>query len=127
MDEVFIDIPEFTKLINQLESAADYMRAATERLRDAGCDGLGWSFLDNAARNFHSEWGYGIKKIGELSEELVEGMKAAKQLYETQDEMNRRLIHGVGEYLPDCRIPGNGSGSIIDGAPRTGSSLNLGG
>ncbi len=86
MADFTIDPDRMKTLINRLDQVDDRMRGAQERLNKVGPKGLGTDGLDNACDDFQDDWGDGIKRIAEASEQLHEGLKKTLESYQTTEQ-----------------------------------------
>lgn len=99
-----VEVCALEQLITTLSEAAERMHTANDRLRAASATDLGSGDLDHAAGDFQDRWEYGIGKISNASEKMIDSLREAKQLYERTDQ-------AIAGLFPD---PG--------GATATGSS-----
>ncbi|MFO7192101.1 MULTISPECIES: hypothetical protein [Thermocrispum] len=89
-----IDLSEVRHLAHTLEHAEERMTRATDRLRDASCSDLGHPRLDRAAEAFQDDWEDGIDEIGDLTGDIVEGLRKAIRVYRELDESIRDTFGG---------------------------------
>jgi len=68
--------------------------ALLNRLRDASCSDLGHPRLDRAAEAFQDDWEDGIDEIGDLTGDIVEGLRKAIRVYRELDESIRDTFGG---------------------------------
>ncbi|MFH9350228.1 hypothetical protein [Kitasatospora sp. NPDC017646] len=74
--------PEFlAKLAKDLKGCCDELDQGMEALREAGRDGLGFDFLEDAGKHFQEKWEFGLKKVRECVKVLDEGLEKAQQSY----------------------------------------------
>ncbi len=95
-DGFLVDVPGLGQLIASLSEAADRMRTANGRLRAASAADLGSGALDCAARDFQDRWEYGIGKISDASEKMIDSLRETTQLYEQIDQAIAKLFPDPG-------------------------------
>ena len=95
-DGFLVDVPGLGQLIASLSEAADRMRTANGRLRAASAADLGSGVLDYAARDFQDRWEYGIGKISDTSEKMIDSLRETTQLYEQIDQAIAKLVPDPG-------------------------------
>lgn len=103
-----VDLGELGRLTATLDQAADDMLSANDRLRDAAASDLGSRAIDSAGRAFQDRWEYGIGKIAEASDKMVEALRSTQRVYEETDR-------ALAEMFPD---PGPGYQGPTDGSWR---------
>jgi uncharacterized protein YukE len=90
MADIRINVDGMKALINQLDQADDRMRDACARLNKVGPAGLGTDGLDNACDDFQDDWGDGITRIADASNNLYEGLKKTLEAYEANEEQTSK-------------------------------------
>lgn len=100
-----VDLGELGRLTTTLDQAADDMREANDKLRDTAASDLGSRAIDGAGRAFQDRWEYGIGKIAEASDQLVEALRSTQRLYAETDRAIAEMFPnpGPGHQGPtDC-------------------------
>ncbi|EOM76280.1 hypothetical protein DW322_11595 [Rhodococcus rhodnii] len=110
-EDLYLDVAAFGVLIDTLDSAADDMKAANDRLADTNSGDLGNVGLDAAAGKFRDKWQYGIEQIAKSTASMADGLRTTRDLYVAQEQATADSITAVGSAIPDV--------------PAAGSSLNL--
>lgn len=86
MTDFTIDPGRMKTLLDRLDQVEDRMRGAQERLKKVGPKGLGTDGLDDACDDFQDDWGDGIKRIAEASQQLHEGLKKTLESYQSTEQ-----------------------------------------
>ncbi|RJQ89647.1 hypothetical protein D5S19_04145 [Amycolatopsis panacis] len=81
-----MDVGRLGSLIAMLEQAGERLSGANARLGELRSRDLGSRDVDAAGGEFRDRWGYGIRKIGEFSGVVAEGLSRAKQVYAEMEE-----------------------------------------
>ncbi|SDP81201.1 hypothetical protein SAMN04487905_109190 [Actinopolyspora xinjiangensis] len=76
-----VDIEKLTRLISDLDNAADDITAANRALGDARGRDLGTSGIDDASDGFRERWSHGIEKIAEGAKATSEALGSARETY----------------------------------------------
>lgn len=111
-DGYSVNIVELAKLIQTLEDGAQQVREANKTLAAQGqLDMLGHDALKNSAHEFEEKWHYGLDKLDEAAEGVIERLQAAKKNYQELDEAHSGLFDkilsgGGGGLGPE--VPGGG-------------------
>lgn len=111
-----VDLGELGRVTGTLDQAADDMRSANDRLRDAAARDLGSRAIDGAGQAFQDRWEYGIGKIAEASEKLVAALRSTQRLYEETDRALAEMFPDPGpsrQGPTDC-----GGGNAVAPAPQ---------
>lgn len=88
-----VNITELAKLIQTLEDGAEQVREANKTLAAQGqLDMLGHESLADAAEKFEEKWRYGLDKLDEAAEGVIDRLQAAKKNYEALEEGHRDLF-----------------------------------
>ncbi|MGH3766002.1 MAG: WXG100 family type VII secretion target [Pseudonocardiaceae bacterium] len=111
-----VDVGALEQLITTLAEAADRMHVANDRLRAASAADLGAGDLDHAAGDFQDRWEYGIGKISDATEKMVDSLREAKELYEQTDQ-------AIAGLFPD---PGTGATPAATGSSPISRALEGG-
>jgi hypothetical protein len=130
-----VDLPAVDRLISTLEEGAQRVReanaelggyAGVEELDDAGGFGgrfrgmpermevLGNSSLAEAAQRFATKWRYGLDKLDEAAEAVLDRLHDTRRTYHAVDDACRRLFEGLAAPLGDSATgaPGASTGGI---------------
>lgn len=95
-----VNIAELAKLIQTLEDGAEQVREANKTLSAQGeLDMLGHESLAGAAEGFEEKWRYGLDKLDEAAEGVIERLQAAKKNYEALEEANSDVLDKFIEAL----------------------------
>lgn len=117
-----VDLGELGRLTTTLDQAAGDMRAANNGLRDAAAHDLGSRAIDGAGRAFQDRWEYGIGKIADASEKLVEALQSTQRRYAETDRALAEMFSDPGHQGPtDCGW-GNARGRPAPQGPPAGDS-----
>jgi hypothetical protein len=85
------------------------MAKANNALRGATAKDLGSVVLDRAGNDFRDRWEYGIGKLAESAEKVVEGLNATQKQYKDVDQ-------ATAQYFPAGAADGGDGGSGGDSA-----------
>lgn len=111
-DGYSVNIVELAKLIQTLEDGAQQVREANKTLAAQGqLDMLGHDALKGSAHKFEEKWQYGLDKLDEAAEGVIERLQAAKKNYQELDDAHSGLFDkifsgGGGGQGPE--MPGGG-------------------
>lgn len=128
MDGYKINIVALAALINTLEDGAEQVRDANKTLAAHGqLDMLGNDKLRDEAHEFEETWQYGLDKLDEAAEGVIERLQAAKKNYEALEDAHSSLFDGLfqgsgGAPSGPQGIPGGGFtggvSDVLDGAAK---------
>lgn len=109
-----VNIAELATLIQTLEDGATQVREANKTLAAVGQLGmLGNEALKAETHEFEEKWEYGLGKLDEAAEGVIERLESAKKNYEKLEEEYSGLIARI---LPDDGT-GGGPSATGGGAP----------
>lgn len=95
-----VNVAELAKLIETLEDGAEQVREANKTLSAQGqLDMLGHESLADAAEGFEEKWRYGLDKLDEAAEGVIERLQAAKKNYEALEEAHSDLFDRFTQAL----------------------------
>lgn len=98
-----VNIVELAKLIDVLKDGAEEVRDANKTLAAVGqLDMLGNDTLKGEAHGFEEKWRWGLDKLDEASDAVIERLESAKKNYEHLEEEYSGLFAGI--------LPGGGGG-----------------
>ncbi|SDD39137.1 hypothetical protein [Actinokineospora iranica] len=103
-----VEIEGLGRLIQTLETAADSITDANNRLKDASPSDLGSAELDRAGGDFQDRWEHGTKKLAEAAGNVTEGMQVTKKAYE---EIEKALTEVFSTMAGAFSGGGSGEGS----------------
>ncbi|NLU82036.1 hypothetical protein [Rhodococcus sp. HNM0569] len=106
-EDLYLDVAAFGGLIDTLESAAEDMKSANDRLADAKGGDLGSGALDTAAEKFRDKWQYGIEQIAKSTAAMTTGLQTTRDLYAAQEQANADSMNTVAGSIPDVRAAGS--------------------
>lgn len=113
-----VNIVELAKLIKTLENGAEQVRAANKTLAAVGqLDMLGNERLAEEGHEFEEKWEYGLDKLDEAAEGVIERLESAKKNYEALEEENSGLFDRIGQAIPGGGSGGGPSGPAGGGTP----------
>lgn len=96
-----VNIAELAKLIQTLQDGAEEVRDANKTLAATGqLDMLGNDRLCGEGHEFEEKWQYGLEKLDEAADAVVERLEKAKKAYE-------ELEHDIGGLLGKFKPEGN--------------------
>jgi hypothetical protein len=101
-----LDVSGMNRLVDRLAEAEDRMTKANNALRGATAKDLGSFVLDRAGNDFRDRWEYGIGKLAESAEKVVEGLNATQKQYKDVDQ-------ATAQYFPAGGGGGSGGDSAI--------------
>lgn len=104
-DELYIEMDAFSGLISTLDTAAEDMTSANDKLADTDGSDLGSTPLDKAAENFRDRWKYGIEKIADATGKMVDGLELTRDLYAEQERINAASHDAIANALPESSAP----------------------
>lgn len=109
-----VNIAELGKLIQTLEDGAEQVRDANKTLAAVGqLDMLGNETLKVEAHRFEEKWDYGLGKLDEAAEGVIDRLESAKKNYAALEEEYDELF---AKIFPDG---GAGVGVSPSDSPRT--------
>jgi hypothetical protein len=116
-----LDLTGLGRLIDQLALAEDQMKSATRAMLDAHIEDLGTWSLDHETKAFHDRWRYGIGKLADAADEMVDGLNATRKAYtDTEDHVASYFPQGADAVAPGPRDtavdiqPGDGPNSSVN-------------
>lgn len=123
-----VNIAELARLIQTLEDGAQEVREANKTLAAEGqLDMLGHDALRDSAHEFEETWRYGLGKLDEAAEGVIERLAAAKKNYEGLEDAHGGLFDQVlASTAGDGGISG-GSPPLITDANRPPGMAEAGG
>jgi signal transduction histidine kinase len=89
-----IDTDRLETMQRRLDECDDRMRAAINRLKKVGPQGLGTESLDEACAEFQEQWDNGIGQIAKASEKASRGLKAAIDSYRANEDGTSQAFNG---------------------------------
>lgn len=101
-----VNMEKLTRLVNNLDRAADDITAANNKLADARGHDLGSPGIDSAAEHFRNRWQDGIKKIAEGAKKTSDALDGARSTYAKIENEAASLIAKAAEE-PAQQPPGN--------------------
>ncbi|MPY77189.1 MAG: hypothetical protein GEV04_01590 [Actinophytocola sp.] len=102
-----VNIGELGRLINTLEDGAQQVREANKNLAAHGQLGmLGHEALTDSAHEFEETWRYGLGKLDEAAEAVIERLHGAKRNYQELDEGHAEMY----DKMMQNGAPAGGSG-----------------
>ncbi|MPY96485.1 MAG: hypothetical protein GEU97_00510 [Actinophytocola sp.] len=116
-----VNVAELGKLITALEDGAQQVRDANKSLAAHGQLGmLGHEALTDSAHEFEETWRYGLGKLDEAAEAVIERLHSAKRNYQELDEAHAELYDTTMPDIQPAGVPGGGwtgKGPHEDGLP----------
>lgn len=132
-----VNVAALATLIDTLEDGAEQVREANKTLAAHGqLNMLGNDTLRDEAHEFEETWRYGLEKLDEAAEGVIERLQAAKKNYEALEDAHEGLFDklypgsgaggggasGSGASETPAGIPGGGFtggiGGVLSGGPR---------
>ncbi|OLT44191.1 hypothetical protein BJF85_20125 [Saccharomonospora sp. CUA-673] len=126
-----VNIDELGTLITTLDEGAQEIRRANKQLADKGRGDFGSPLLVEAAGAFDEEWEWGLGKLDEAAENVIERLESAKRNYQELEDTVQESIAKVGEGVLGGAPPSIGGGIGSDGPagglpPGTGPGSPMG-
>ncbi|WP_051399595.1 WXG100 family type VII secretion target [Haloechinothrix halophila] len=116
-----VNIAELGRLINTLEDGAQQVREANKNLAAHGQLGmLGHETLTGSAHEFEETWRYGLGKLDEAAEGVIERLHSAKRNYQELDEAHAEMYDAT---LPDSQPTGFPGGGWTGEGPHEGGEI----
>lgn len=103
-----VAMEKLTRLINDLDRAADDITAANRALSNARGRDLGTPGIDNASEDFRESWSHGISKISEGAKATSEALGAARSTYAKLENEVAGLVAKAAEASQGAAREGNG-------------------
>ncbi len=132
-----VNIAELAKLIQTLDDGAHQVREANKTLAAQGqLDMLGHDALTGSAHEFEETWRYGLGKLDEAAEAVIERLEAAKANYEQLEDAHGGLFDkvlpaaeggaagGSPPLITDANRPPGLSGAVGGAARDIGAALD---
>ncbi|QGK71594.1 hypothetical protein GIY23_20570 [Allosaccharopolyspora coralli] len=88
---------KLTRLINDLDRAADDITAANKALSNAKGHDLGTPGIDTASEEFRDTWSDGISKISEGAKATSDALGVARSTYAKLENEVASLVAAAGE------------------------------
>ncbi|KEI43350.1 hypothetical protein [Saccharopolyspora rectivirgula] len=111
IDGYRVSMEKLTRLVNDLDRAADEIAAANNALANAKGRDLGTPGIDSAAEDFQERWSHGIEKLGEGAEVTSKALDAARAAYaQLENEVSNLIASTVGGEQQPPGSSGTSSG-----------------
>ncbi|SDJ86314.1 hypothetical protein SAMN04487820_102419 [Actinopolyspora mzabensis] len=105
-----VDIEKLTRLISDLDHAADDITAANRALSDARGRDLGSPGIDDASEGFRERWSHGIEKIAEGAKATSDALGSARETYaKLEQEVVSLLASAVSQQSSPDGSGGQGT------------------
>lgn len=95
-----VNMEKLTRLVNDLDRAADNITDANNKLANACGRDLGSPGIDRAAEDFRDRWQDGIKKIAEGAKKTSDALDGARSTYAKIENEAATLIAKAAEEPP---------------------------
>lgn len=118
-DGYAVNIAELGTLIRTLEDGAEQVRQANKKLADGDRVDLGSETITSAAGAFEEEWEWGLDKLDEAAEHVIERLRSTKKNYQELEEGHRELLNKTEQRIGDGTVGAPGSG--LPGGPAGGA------
>lgn len=106
-----VNMDGLTRLINDLDRAADDITAANGALSNASGRDLGTPGIDDASEVFRERWSHGISKISEGAKGASDALGAARATYAKLENEVASRVAAVAEAPQALAGAGNGQPS----------------
>lgn len=112
-----VNIAELGRLITTLEDGAQQVRDANNELAAHGQLGmLGHETLTDSAHEFEETWRYGLGKLDEAAEAVIERLHSAKRNYQELDQAHAELYDTALPESQPTGVPGGDIATALDGS-----------
>ncbi|MFI0240961.1 hypothetical protein [Streptomyces sp. NPDC016845] len=95
-----VEFEALSRLITDLSTCANGMRAAMRELKDIGPKGSGHGELEEACDDFQDKWGYGIKLIADATGGVTEKVAKAGKEFQHVEDLVRAKVGAVEVKSP---------------------------
>lgn len=89
-----VQLTEFDELIGDVSNAADRIAEAAVALSGAQPGGLGSAGIDLAVTALHDRWEDGIRRIGQVSGQIVDALDRSRREYRAVEDATARALAG---------------------------------
>ncbi|TWG08345.1 hypothetical protein [Saccharopolyspora dendranthemae] len=95
-----VNMEKLTRLVNDLDRAADDITDANNKFGNASGRDLGSPGIDNAAEDFRNRWQDGITKIAEGAKKTSDALDGARSTYAKIENEAASLVAEAAEEPP---------------------------